>query len=108
MKKTAQKNAKTETKKAIKAASTKAAKTMKPTKETASKKAKVTTEPKATTKTAIVLGLLRREKGATIAELMRGTGWQAHSIRGFISASVGKKMGLKVDPPAGVLRKAYV
>jgi hypothetical protein len=45
----------------------------------------------------IVLKLLRREGGATLAELAKATGWQNHSIRGFLSAQVGKKMGLKLE-----------
>jgi hypothetical protein len=48
-------------------------------------------------KTAKVLDLLKRRGGATKKELMRATGWMPHSVRGFISATVGKKMGLTVD-----------
>ena len=44
----------------------------------------------------IVLDLMRRPKGATLAELMTATGWQAHSIRGFISGTLGKKLDLPV------------
>jgi hypothetical protein len=47
-------------------------------------------------KTAQVLGLLKRAGGATITELSKATGWQAHSVRGFLSGALGKKMGLTV------------
>ena len=48
-------------------------------------------------KTAQVLALLERSNGASLKELMDATGWQAHSVRGFLSGQVGKKMGRKVD-----------
>jgi hypothetical protein len=47
-------------------------------------------------KTAEVLDLLKRAGGVTLKELMKATGWQPHSVRGFLSGAVGKKMGLKV------------
>ncbi len=51
---------------------------------------------RAGSKKAEILKLLRRPSGVTLQQLMAATGWQAHSVRGFISAAVGKRMGLEV------------
>jgi hypothetical protein len=52
-------------------------------------------------KTAQILDLLKRPGGVSSKELMETTGWQAHSVRGFLSGTVGKKLGLTVVSTKG-------
>jgi hypothetical protein len=52
--------------------------------------------PRPDSKTARVLALLKRPQGAGLKELQSVTGWQPHSVRGFLSGVVAKKMRLKV------------
>lgn len=53
--------------------------------------------PRAGTKQAQIITLLQRPEGATIAEIVAVTGWQAHSARGMISGALKKKLGLQVS-----------
>jgi hypothetical protein len=48
------------------------------------------------TKQALLIGLLKRKRGAAIDEIVAATGWQAHSVRGAISGTLKKKLGLDV------------
>ena len=45
-------------------------------------------------KQQLCLELLKRPDGASVEELQAATGWQAHSVRGFLSGTVKKKLGL--------------
>jgi hypothetical protein len=61
----------------------------------------------ARTKQQVCLDLLKRPEGATVEELQAATGWQQHSVRGFLAGAVKKKLGLKLlseKPEAGPRR----
>lgn len=52
--------------------------------------------PPATGKIASLVALMRRPNGATLADLEKATGWQAHSVRGAISGAIKKNLGYEV------------
>jgi len=49
-----------------------------------------------TNKKAEVIAMMKRAKGVTLAEIMETTGWQAHTVRGFVSI-LGSKGGEKIE-----------
>ena len=56
---------------------------------------------RAGTKQAQIIALLQRPEGASIAEIVEATGWQAHSARGMISGMLKKKLGLPITAGRG-------
>jgi hypothetical protein len=67
----------------------------------APKSARKAGEAREGSKAANILDLLKRPDGATLAELMKATEWQAHSVRGFLSGSLRKKLGLTITSTKG-------
>jgi hypothetical protein len=62
-----------------------------PAKHTSSKPS-----PASTSKIDTVIHLLRAKDGASIEQVIKATGWQAHSVRGAISGHLKKKLGLSI------------
>ena len=59
-------------------------------------RAKQAAAPRAESKGAQILALIGRSQGATLAEIRKTTGWQAHSVRGFLSTAA-KKHNLQIE-----------
>jgi len=53
--------------------------------------------PRAGTKQALLIDMLKRPEGATVDQIAAVTGWQRHTIRGAISGALKKKLGLTIE-----------
>ena len=51
---------------------------------------------RADSKQALVIGLLQRPEGATIAQIMEATQWQQHTCRGTLAGTLKKRLGLTI------------
>jgi hypothetical protein len=56
------------------------------------------------TKQALVIEMLRRPEGASIAEIVEATQWASHTTRGFLAGALKKKLGLTIDSQKDDLR----
>jgi hypothetical protein len=62
---------------------------------------------RAGTKNAQVVAMLQDRAGTTIAAIMAATGWQQHSVRGFLAGVVRKKLGLNLVSEPGESGRVY-
>lgn len=67
----------------------------------ASKPSRIRQGATPSSKTELVLKKLRSAKGMTLGQLVDLTGWQQHSVRGFLSGTIKKKLGLALVSEAG-------
>jgi hypothetical protein len=74
----------------------------------APKSAKKATGARDGSKAAKVLDLLKRPGGATAKELMKATGWQPHSVRGFLSGTVGRSWDRPLRPRRGRMASGLI
>jgi hypothetical protein len=54
-----------------------------------------------------VIDMLHREQGATIAAIMKATGWQQHSVRGFFAGVVRERLGLTLVSEKACTERVY-
>ena len=72
------------------------AKKAKPTQKPATREQAAKSAGDCTNKKTEVIALMKRSKGATLAEIVAATNWQAHTVRGFVSI-LGSKGGKKIE-----------
>jgi len=53
-------------------------------------------KPRDGTKQSLMIDLLKRPGGATLAEIVEANGWQAHTVRGAMAGALKKKLGLTI------------
>ena len=75
--------------------------------KTTPEQTKVTSQGRSESKQAKILAFLRAPSGATIDSMMKATGWQQHSVRGFLAGVVRKKLSLNLVSEAGENGRVY-
>ena len=62
---------------------------------------------KTNSKAAAVIALLKRDGGTTLEEMMSATGWQKHSVRGFMAGTLKKRHGFEVTSEKSESGRVY-